>query len=889
MGKKIGNFIKEYWNYIVAFLIPWLLIVIHSLVSQSWLTGNGSILAGDMGTVYYQLYAELWDKVHQGGSLFYTWNAGLGTDFLVQVFQYLLSPFTLVIMLVPKNNIENVMQFIMVLRWSLAALTMTYYFMHTQCNKLAHRRKLLSMVLASCYFLGNAVIDGMAHMNCEDIFVLFPLALLLTENLQAGRGYKRCYLCLTAMLILNFRLGIPVFIFLAVWYAMQREPLPDNEKRRIAPAVCCFAASLLTSMVVILPCAAMTVQGTKLYSGMGAGSYVREVLLSFVDFIQRFYVCDTLNYAQAGQPMLYVSVTALAVALLYLGIPVGKKKKVVSVVLLVFLIAGVGIGGGNLLWHAYAAVGYYTADIAFLLCFLILYMAMEVLQNLDKLKKINIFVVMAAGACVFAYVFFRIEVYLNFYVYLATLLLYVFILLLLFFYCRKSIKYRNILVVFSLLCMAELLANAYIQLGNYNMYNIRESYYHESSEILAENAKPAAGERIAGIQITDNYGMVYGKPSAAGQLAYTNENIQTLFRQLGMAGTQDSYGYFGGSPLLNLMFHIRYGMGQNEAAFSDVVKKGEHEGYNLYEMERLAGLGYMADKGITEWNPEQSSPFEAQNAFVKLAAGEEEGIFETVKPEEFTCESLLGGSRMGHESEHEEHDHSEDDAEAESPVTVIDYDESGQRYQYAFRKMYVEDYVTAKFKSDGTSDYYIYINSEEPAEFSLMVGDELLYADLLSGNDKTFHIGVVEQGKEISIITNAMVDDLAMDKLSFQIAAFQEDVYNRVYEKLSRNSLDIEEYGDNGIIGNINAEQGEIMLTSIPASEGWSVYVDDTPAEYEKIGKALIGVPLEQGKHQVRLRYKTPYLITGAAFSMIGIIIFVIGVLLAGRKTKMEA
>ena len=122
------NFLKKNWNYIIAFLIPWILIVIHSIVRQSWLSGNGSILNGESGTIYYELYIELWNKVHKGGSLLYTWNAGGGLDFLHLIFEYLLSPFTILLLLVPQTWIANLLQCIMVLKWSLFAVSLLYYF-----------------------------------------------------------------------------------------------------------------------------------------------------------------------------------------------------------------------------------------------------------------------------------------------------------------------------------------------------------------------------------------------------------------------------------------------------------------------------------------------------------------------------------------------------------------------------------------------------------------------------------------------------------------------------------------------------------------------------------------------------------------------------------------
>lgn len=108
---------KKSIPYILVFFVPWILIVIHSIVRESWLSGNGSILAGDAGTVYYEMYSELWEKIHSGNPLIFTWNAGLGTDFLVDIFGYMMSPLTLLVLLFPKSMLSNVLQFGIVMKW----------------------------------------------------------------------------------------------------------------------------------------------------------------------------------------------------------------------------------------------------------------------------------------------------------------------------------------------------------------------------------------------------------------------------------------------------------------------------------------------------------------------------------------------------------------------------------------------------------------------------------------------------------------------------------------------------------------------------------------------------------------------------------------------------
>lgn len=883
---KVKEFVKKNWNYIIAFLLPWILVVIHSIVRQSWLTGNGSILSGEAGTVYYEMYTELWDKVHQGGSLFFTWNAGLGMDYLVNLFQYLISPFTLLVLIVPRSSIADMLQFIMVLKWSLGAVSMTWFFMHTKHNRIAHHKRFMSLVLAACFFFGNAVIQALSNVSWGDILILFPLALLLEEKMAEGRGFKRFYVCLAAMLLCNFRLAVPVLIFLILWYILQFDTETRADKKNIFRFVYSILAAALTGMAVILPCAAATAGSSIAYGEEGAAFFVKSVLVSVADFIQRLFVCDSLNMAQSGQPMLYISVTAVAVALLYIFMPVKKRQKGMCILLLVLLIAGLAGGAGSLLWHGYIGMGVNHSDIAFLLSFLMVFMAMAVLADLDKLKIWNVIVVLAAGIAVIVYVFFQIQVYLDFYVYLATFLLYFFILLLLVFYCRKSIKYPNMLIVFSVFCIGELAVNAYVQMDAHNMYPVESSYYNGQSQILAELAEPEKGERVANTQTTVNYGMVLNQPSTSAQLVFTDTARQDMYQKLGMTISDEYYAYFGGSPLLNVLCNVRYGMSQDVVAFSDAEKKGENNGYSLYEMNRLAGLGYMVEKDITGWDLNQLSPFEVQNAFVKCATGEA-GIFEPVMPE-LTCTSLLGGTRL---EEEQAHNHEEGEVHVEeeiNPVTVVDFDEEQQNYHYFYEKMYSGDVVTASFEADGVTDYYVFLKSEKDAYSTVMLGNKVIYEDAVASRQETFHIGVVEKGETISIVTNALIDDLGHNVLSYQIAAFNEDNYARVYDKLSENCYHIDTYEDNQITGTIQAGMDGIMMTSVPAAKGWRVYVDDKLTDYENIGGALIGIPLTEGEHKVEFRYATPYSGTGGVLSLVGILLFA-GYFIWERKEKTSA
>ena len=217
---KMKEFIKKNWNYIAVFLIPWLIVVIHCIMRDSWLTGNGSLLNGDTKIQLYPLFVEFWNKVHSGESLFFSWNAGNGIDFYSNFAYYLISPFNLIVLLCPKAWIENTVQFVMVLKWSLTGVTMVYYFMHTKHNRLEHCKTLVSGIMGLAFVLSNYMIMELGYFNWTDVIILFPILLLLLENMIETGKWKLYCILLALSMICNFYMAYQVCIFLTIWFLL---------------------------------------------------------------------------------------------------------------------------------------------------------------------------------------------------------------------------------------------------------------------------------------------------------------------------------------------------------------------------------------------------------------------------------------------------------------------------------------------------------------------------------------------------------------------------------------------------------------------------------------------------------------------------------------------
>ena len=128
---------------------------------------------------------------------------------------------------------------------------------------------------------------------------------------------------------------------------------------------------------------------------------------------------------------------------------------------------------------------------------------------------------------------------------------------------------------------------------------------------------------------------------------------------------------------------------------------------------------------------------------------------------------------------------------------------------------------------------------------------------------------------------------------SFDEAMFQEDI-----DKMKENQWNITKFNDRKITGTITAEEGQVMMTSIPYEDGWTVKVDGKKVEPVKLLNALVGVPLEPGEHEVTMTFTPPGWNIGLICLAAGIVVLILfyrydkkhnAVLLAIAREKRQA
>lgn len=113
------NFVKKH-PLLTAFLIPFFICIIICIGNGVYPFGDYCLLHMDLYHQYLPFFNELWEKLRNGASLMYTWNIGLGSDFVSVFAYYLASPLNWLVVLFQRAILLSLLSCLSFLRFRLA-------------------------------------------------------------------------------------------------------------------------------------------------------------------------------------------------------------------------------------------------------------------------------------------------------------------------------------------------------------------------------------------------------------------------------------------------------------------------------------------------------------------------------------------------------------------------------------------------------------------------------------------------------------------------------------------------------------------------------------------------------------------------------------------------
>ncbi len=386
-GKKLNV-----WAILAAFAIPAILTLIAYIGFDVFPFGKRSVLTLDLNGQYIYYFEGLRDAFWGDGSALYNWSRNLSGGFMGIIGYYLASPFTLIVMLMPRTLILEAVMIMQICKVGAAGAAFCIY---------AQRSKRLggipSVTFSTAYALMSYVAIQLINPMWIDGPIFLPLIILGVEYL-IDDGRKINYIIpLAIMFIANFYMGFMVAIFVALYFVYY---LFFGAKRKFKGAgdyAVVFGRMCLATLVGVM-CSYIMIM--PIYNALALGKfdfsepdYSMRTMFNPVELLptlfpnQYYSVNVDEGTRMYGRPEIYCGVLSLVLACLYFfNTKISTNRKIGHGLMLFVMFFSMWIKPLNMMWHGGQDPNWLPYRYSFLVSFLIVAMAAETFSKLDGYK-----------------------------------------------------------------------------------------------------------------------------------------------------------------------------------------------------------------------------------------------------------------------------------------------------------------------------------------------------------------------------------------------------------------------------------------------------------------------------------------------------------------------
>lgn len=838
MKEKIAAFFKKNWIWsALAFGIPFVVSVIICAAMGIYPFGENCILHVDMYHQYCPFFMEMQDKLTNGGSFLYSWNLGLGSDFIGLYAYYLASPLNWLLILCPSGL---VIEFMTVTIWVKIALAGLFFFWYLRVHFSLLDEKgnyhmntvLPALVFSTGYAFSGFVATYSWNIMWMDSIALAPLIILGLELLVKKNKPGLYYVSLAISILSNFYISLIICIFLVLYFAVL---FLEQKKGKFMACVRFAWYSLLaggTGAILLIP------EAIVLSYAESADTTFPEAMewyFGIIEELSRLCATATPYTGNNHWPNLYCgSFTVLLVVMYVFNKHIKWTRKIPRVFLLALFVLSFACNYLDYFWHGLRFPNSLPGRQSFLFIFLMLVVGFETLIKRKGNKLWHVLVAMAL--CFAVLIAGGVKTDASITDPLAFILTGIFIAAygICFVLHRIGTKQIRMMIkgfAFGL-AMGEVLLNMAIT-GFYSLsrtsYLAKMDDYQVLLELAEADAQADATEGTATFYRVEDYerktkndDALYGYPSGTIFSSLMNIDVSRFYQRVYMEGGRNYYCYNGATPVISSMLSVKYMLSDNNQgnnALREVIAtSGE---YYLYENKYCLPLGFMMDEAAIEnWQYTSGKKVNHINLLGEVLGVEE---------------NLLSKADVY--------------MEVEAGSTCITVAEEGIYY--------------ANYSSCSAENLNIRINDGAITRYNKTTHRYL------------FELGECQPGDQI-MITNSKEE-----AISFTVYKLNIDAVDAAYEALNQQTMVLEEYTDTSVKGTIDVQEAGRLILSIPNEEGWTLYVDGKETEILDFKDTFISVYLEEGQHDIALRYMTPGLKFGAGVSLMCVGLF--GLTMLGR------
>ncbi len=848
------------WNYLaLAFAVPCVGMLLVMLVSQYEPFGKYSMLYSDMYHQYYPFFKAFRQALLSGDSLLYSWNVGMGMDYLGLISYYLASPLNLLSVLVPEGFLLEFFSLLVPIKLGLAGLFFAIFLKKT------FKKDDLSITLfGALYALCAWALGYQWNVMWLDTFALLPLVALGTIRLLRDRNVILYTLTLFLSVYSNYYVGFFTCIFVLLLFICYQICRCRSVGRFFLDLfrIALFSA-LAIGMTAILELPALAALQTTQSS---VNTFPEGFKLNIVDENTWKGLLDAMRQVagnmgggltpsfKEGLPNLYCGVGTIVLGFLFLSAKkVRLRDKICCVVLLLFFVLSFIIRQLDYIWHGFHFPNMIPYRFSFLFSFILLYMAYRAYLMRRRFRLWQIITAAVLALAILMCSDSRTDP-----AFLAYNLVFLLLYLAVFLYGRADITLpkmpeerasfsaeRKRRRRFADQALAGVMAlEIILNLVNFgiNFPGTAVSNYPKGTDDAAAMIRYMKEREEYTLfyraetnhSQTLNDGALNGYNGVSTFTSSANVRVTEFMKSLGYAAqnTYNRYLFEESSPVANLFLNLKYmierdGKDKESTYFHDIIHFGN---VHLLENTAYLPLGFLAEPDLANVNFSTSgNHFSFQNTLFTAATGIGSKVWQSISG------SNLSVSAEGF------------NVKSQTSTGYCSYDAP-------------EDGGTLIYSYTANRDGFLCIDVDlsKNNNFTVWKNNVELYQES-DGLPQMYAVSDVETGDVIDIKVTCKADESGFTNIRASI--LDAEVFRRGYDILNASTLELTTFENTLVEGTITCDRDGLLYTSIPQNGNWFAAVDGQEAEAVLVGGAMVAIPLTEGTHTVTFTYRN------AAFS----------------------
>ncbi|MDD6212327.1 MAG: YfhO family protein [Clostridiales bacterium] len=805
---------------LLAFFIPFVLMLGIIAGNQIYPFGDNCFLRMDMYHQYAPFFSEFSRILKEGRSLFYTFQVGLGSNFSALFAYYLSSPFNWLIFIVPSGFVLEFMTFLIVLKIALCGLTMAWYL-----RKRFDVSHLGITFFAVCYAMSGYIAAYNWNIMWLDCLWLAPLILLGLERLVKENRPGLYAVCLSLAIICNYYISIMLCLFLVLYFICELIILPRTAIKEYLTKCGLFALfSLLAGGVagiILIPTvhALMTTASADSTFPQSLTSY-----FSILEMLSRHMMTVESEVGLDHWPNLYSGVACFLLLPTYLMNPETKtREKIVRVCLLFFMLLSFNLNIPNYIWHGFHYPNSLPCRQSFLYTIVLLAMCFEGLRGLRHMTQeqlLRAFWISAAFILICEAVVSGEEI--EYYACYLSLLFVAFYALTAYQWKRSKIKTQTALI----LALALVIVETGINMAATSVTTVDRTEYWKNTVNYQKLLEKADESDTSGFYRTEKYNRRTKNDSAWTDYASaslfsstTQASLSDFYKMFGMEGSTNAFSFTGATPLMASVLSVRYMLSPTDVSTDSLTRYvGWEDTTHLYENLYTLPVGFLIPNDVSDYFSYYSgNPVDAQNSLVNLTAG------------------------------------------TGSVLEEITTNHTGTSFTYT---------------AEESSRLFVLVENSKIEDVSAKVGNEhKSFSNVNRGY--LLDLGSVTQGESITL------DSDQSETMEVTIYRFNEENFLAWYETMNRYTMTVTDHTDTrkefSITGTVTVpDNNQMLFTSIPYEDGWTVTVDGEKVEASSFADAFLCLNLTAGEHTITMSYHTPGLGTGIILSLVSLALMIL-------------